>query len=150
VFYRRTASDVVRLTYMSATTVPLWPPSVSAAPARRGLWTPPAVESIDGRAILGTIERSGGYVRLPDISQQIGWTRTGRQYAIREGLLEAEQVRNARGKPYRLTSDEAATLLLAAMLALAAGVAIAVMLRGVKGAGVTGAAAAAAIRNMPA
>ena len=133
---------------MSATRTPAWPPSALAAPARRGMTAPPVVESIDARAILGKIEQSP-YVRLPDISKQIGWTRTGRQYAIREGLLEAEPM-GGRGNPYRLTRDEACKLLYAALLALAAGVAIAVMLRAVKGTGVTGAAAAAAIRNMPA
>jgi hypothetical protein len=89
-------------------------------------------------------------VRLRDLSSLIGWTETGQRYAVRTGLLEAEKVRNAPGQPYRITSDEACTLLLAALLALAAGVAIAVMLRGVKGAGLTGDAAAATIRSMSA
>ena len=118
----------------------------TAAPARRSGFRAPPVTSFDGRAILEQIERDK-WVGLRDFSERIGWTDTGRRYAIREGLLEAEKVRNAPGQPYRITRDEACTLLFAAMLALAAGVAIAVMLRGVKGAGLTGGAAAAAIRS---
>ena len=114
------------------------------APARRGLTAPPVVGRIDGKAILSEIGDKQ-YVRLRDLSPRIGWTGTGQGYAIRTGLLEAEKVHNAPGQPYRITKDEACTLLLAAMLALAAGVAIAVMLRGCKAAGLTGAAAATAI-----
>ena len=120
----------------------------AAAPLRRGLWSPPVVGKINGPAILGEIGNSP-YVRLRDLSPRIGWTPTGQKYAIREGLLEAEHTRGPRSS-YLITKDEACTLLLAAMLALAAGVAIAVMLRSCKGAGITGAAAAAAIRNMTA
>lgn len=121
--------------------------AAAAVPLRRGLWSPPVVD-FSARAILSDIDQCP-YVRLRDISPRIGWTPTGQKYAIREGLLEAEQVRGP-GSPYLITKDEACMLLLAAALALAAGMAIAVMLRSVKGAGITAAAAAAAIRNMPA
>jgi hypothetical protein len=123
--------------------------TATSAPARRsGFFAPPTVP-IDGPTVLEQLEHDD-YVWLREFSERIGWTDQGRRYAVREGLLEAEKIRNAPGQPYRITSDEACTLLLAALLALAAGVAIAVMLRGVKGAGLTGDAAAAVIRNMSA
>jgi hypothetical protein len=77
-------------------------------------------------------------VKLADLSRTIGWDRASQSHAIREGLLDAKQARPGPGNPYSVTRDDAITLLLAALLAVAAGVAIAAMLRGLKAQGVTG------------
>jgi hypothetical protein len=117
----------------------------TAVRPRRGLRTPPVGGPIDREAILSEIDQAE-QVRLRDLSRQVGWTQTGQKYAIRKGLLAAEPAE--RGRAYVVSRDEAYTLLLAALLAFAAGVAIAAMLRALKGAGLEGAAAADAIRNM--
>jgi hypothetical protein len=99
-------------------------------------------------AILRDIEQADAdRVRLYTISRRIGWDKAEQSRAISAGLLEVQGL-GGRGNPYTVTQDEARTLLLAAVLAAAAGVAIAAMLRGVKGAGLTGPAAAAVVRQI--
>jgi hypothetical protein len=104
--------------------------------------------TFDVAAILRDLERAEAErVQLADLSRRIGWSYAQQSKAISSGALEAERDLSDRRHPYLITRDEATTLLLAAVLALAAGVAIAAMLRGVKGAGLVGPAAAAALRS---
>lgn len=118
------------------------------APKRFGVLTPPRTDGpLNVAAILADIEQRE-FVPLPVLGAQIGMGSGARKYAISQGLIEANK-RPSRSGGYTVSCDEAATLLLAAVLAIAAGVAIAVMLRGVKGAGMTGAAASAALHAMP-
>jgi hypothetical protein len=103
--------------------------------------------TIDAAAILRDLERvQAERVRLVDLSRRIGWSEVQQSKAIRAGLLEAERdATEPRTRPYTITRDEALTLLLAAVLALLAGAAIAAALRGVKSAGLTGPVAAEAL-----
>jgi hypothetical protein len=81
-------------------------------------------------------------IQLADLSRRIGWSYAQQSKAISTGALEAERLETDRRYPYVITQDEALTLLLAAVLAVAAGIAIVAALRGLKGAGVTGQLAA--------
>lgn len=89
------------------------------------------------------------FTSLPRLGDQIGMGEQSRKYAIREGLIKPEPL-GKRCDGYKVNRDEALTLLLAAALAIAAGVAIAVMLRGMRNSGLTGAAAETALRAMTA
>jgi hypothetical protein len=105
--------------------------------------------TIDAAAILRDIDQAEAErVRLADLSRAIGWSRAQQSKAIAAGLLEAEPG-SGPGHPYTVSKDEARTLLLAAILAIAAGVAIAIMLRGVKGAGLSGDLTEALLANTP-
>jgi hypothetical protein len=113
----------------------------------RGVFVPPRIDGpLDVAAILADIERRE-FMPLPELGAKIGLGEQARKHAIHEGLIDANK-RPSRLGGYTVSRDEAITLLLAAALAIAAGVAIATMLRGIKGAGVTGAAAAAALQAM--
>jgi hypothetical protein len=104
----------------------------------RGVFKPPGVDSLDVAAILAEME-GREFVELPALGEKIGMDHKARQHAIREGLITPEAKRGANGRKL-VSADEAMTLILCAALALAAGIAIAVMLRGVKGAGLNVAA----------
>lgn len=104
------------------------------------------MSALDIPAILADIE-AREFVSLPALGAKIGMGDQSRKFAIREGLIRPEPL-EYRGMGYTVKRDEALTLLLAAALAIAAGVAIAVMLRGVKQTGLTGEAAASALRTM--
>lgn len=67
-----------------------------ASARRAGLWSPPVVDAIDSRAILGDIE-GREYVPLHDFAQRIGWTDTGQKYAVRAGLITPERIPHAAG-----------------------------------------------------
>jgi hypothetical protein len=107
----------------------------------------PKVDALPLAKILADIE-GREVVSLPELGARIGMGEQSRKYAIRAGLITPTAPVVNRREGYKITRDEAFTLLLAAALAVAAGVAIAVMLRGCKSAGLTGAAAASALRNM--
>lgn len=105
-----------------------------------------STSAIDAAAILHDLERADAErVRLADLSRRIGWDKSLQSRALAEGLLEAERG-PGRGHPYTITRDDALTLLLAALVAIAAGVAIGSALRGLKGTGVTGDLAAEVLR----
>jgi hypothetical protein len=89
-------------------------------------------------AILRDLEQAEAErIKLADLSRRIGWDKASQSHAVTEGLLDARRL-GGPGNPYGITRDDAITLLLAALLAVAAGVAIAAMLRGLKAQGVTG------------
>ena len=102
--------------------------------------------TFDAAAILRDLEQADAErVPLVKIARPIGWDASSQSHAIAEGLLDARRL-GGRGNPYGITRDDAITLLLAAVLAVAAGIAIAAALRGLKGAGVTGQLAADVLR----
>lgn len=120
---------------------------------RRGLAAPPILDSPpDVSRILAQIEQRE-FIPLAPLAEQLGISEQTRQRAIREGLIETAPVKapDCRGhlRVRQVERDEALSLLLAAVLAFAAGVAVVVMIKAVKGAGLSGAAAAATLANMP-
>lgn len=97
-------------------------------------------------AILRDLEQAeADRIKLADLSRAIGWDKWSQSQAVNEGLLDARRL-GGQGNPYGITRDDAIMLLLAAVLAFAAGVAIGSMLRGVKGAGMTSDLAAEVLR----
>jgi hypothetical protein len=115
---------------------------------RHGMFTAPKVDALHVAEVLAEIE-AREFVSLPALGKQLGMGEQARKYAIREGLINPEPLDiSKRYEGYKVNRDEAFTLLLAAALAIAAGVAIAVMLRGVKGSGLTGGAAETVLRTM--
>jgi hypothetical protein len=113
---------------------------------RHGVLAAPKVDALPVAAVIAEIE-AAEFHSLPALGAQFGLGDQARKYLVREGLIQPEPLKS-RHEGYRVNRDEAFTLLLAAALAIAAGVAIAVMLRGVKGAGLTGAAAEGVLRSM--
>jgi hypothetical protein len=122
----------------------------NTAPTARkpGPFTAPLFDQARASAILAEIEQAkqAERMRLADLSRALGITPKSQNHLIATGLLDAERL-GGRGNPYAISTDEARTLLLAVVLAVAAGVAISIMLRGVKDAGLVGPAAAAALRS---
>jgi hypothetical protein len=106
---------------------------------------PPKVDAIDVAAVLAELE-GRSVVSLPVLGERIGLDKQARAYAIREGLIETVPRPGTHGA-YSVTADEARRLVLAAVLAIGAGVALAIMLRGVKGAGLSGEAVLAALEG---
>ena len=97
------------------------------------------LEPFDGRELIG----------LPELGDRLGETlgvgmsRTVREYAVRHGVIIPVPQRGPNGR-YQLTPDEATRVVLAAMVAAAAGIAIVTALRGLQG--LPSAALTAAIR----
>lgn len=118
------------------------------APAtpRHGVFAPPKVDDLHVPDLLAEIE-AREFTSLPELGAKIGMGNQSRKYAIRVGLIEPEPLKS-RQHGYEVSRNEALTLLLAAALAIAAGVAIAVILRGLKETGLTGDVASAALRAM--
>lgn len=83
-------------------------------------------------------------IPLPLIRERIGWTRDAQWLAVKQGAIRPVEKRGKAGC-YQVTRDDAVMILLAAALALAAGVAVIVMLRGLQGAGLDASALASAV-----
>jgi hypothetical protein len=115
--------------------------NVATAARKSGPFAAPLFDPASAAAILRDIDQGAERVRLAALSPRLGLTPKAQNTMIREHLLAAERL-GGRGNPYAITRDDARTLLLAALLAVAAGVAIAVMFRGLINAGVTGKTAA--------
>lgn len=90
------------------------------------------------------------------IRDRIGWNREQQSYAVRSGVIRpVEKVpgpvagrqprKYAGGRGYQVTRDDAIEILIAAALALAAGVAVVVMLRAIRDAGLDASALAQAV-----
>lgn len=120
---------------------------VARASLQRGPLVAPKIDGpLDVAGILAEIE-GREYMRFPELGRQIGLGPGQRAHVIREGLVTVIPCeRKSAGN--KVARDEALTLLLAAALAVAAGVAIAVMLRGVRETGLTGESAASVLRTM--
>lgn len=73
-------------------------------------------------------------IPLPLIRDRIGWTRDTQHDAISAGVIRPVEKRGKAGC-YQVTRDDAVTILIAAALAIAAGVAVIVMLRAIQGSG---------------
>lgn len=73
-------------------------------------------------------------IPLPLIRDRIGWTRDTQHDAISQGVIRPVEKRGKAGC-YQVTRDDAVEILVAAALALSAGVAVVAMLRAIQGAG---------------
>ena len=112
----------------------------------RGAHVPPKVDALHVAEVLAEIE-GREFHSLPRLGETLGLGEQARKHLVREGLIHPEPlVKRCDG--YKVNRDEAITLLFAAALALAAGVAIAVMLRGIKESGLPVSIAETALRSM--
>jgi hypothetical protein len=94
-------------------------------------------------------EREHERVPLREVGERVGMDRAARSYAVKQGVIRPAG-RAGMGGGYVVTRDDALLIVVAALVAAAAGIAIVTALRGLVGAGLKGAAAADAIRNMTA
>lgn len=83
-------------------------------------------------------------IPLPVVRELAGWDRDAQSDAVKEGLIRPIDQRG-KANCYQVTRDDAALILVAAVLAFAAGVAVIAMLRGLQGAGLDAAALARAV-----
>jgi hypothetical protein len=83
-------------------------------------------------------------IPLPLIRERVGWSRDQQSDAVLQGAIRPIEKRGKAGC-YQVTRDDAVLILIAAALALAAGVAVIVMLRGIQGAGLSTSALASAV-----
>lgn len=83
-------------------------------------------------------------IPLPLIRDRIGWTRDAQSLAVKQGAIRPIEKRGKDGC-YQVTRDDAVMILVAAALALAAGVAVVVMIRAIQGAGLDATALASAM-----
>jgi len=83
-------------------------------------------------------------IPLPLIRERVGWSRDQQSDAVLQGAIRPVAKRGKAGC-YQVTRDDAVMILVAAALALAAGVAVVIMLRGIQGAGLDPVALASAM-----
>lgn len=83
-------------------------------------------------------------IPLAVLRELIGWDRQAQRYAVQAGLIRPLPRRGAHGG-YRVTRDDAITILAAAALAPGAGVAVVTMLRTIQAAGISAPALANAV-----
>ena len=83
-------------------------------------------------------------IPLPFVRDRIGWSREQQSYAVRSGVIHPVG-RAGIGGGFTVTRDDAVMILVAAALALAAGVAVVVMIRAIQGAGLNAQALAQAV-----
>lgn len=82
-------------------------------------------------------------IPLPFVRDRIGWTRDQQSYAVESGVIHPIDKRGKAGC-YQVTRDDAVTILIAAALAFAAGVAVVIMIRAIQGSGLNAQALAQA------
>lgn len=73
-------------------------------------------------------------IPLPLIRDRIGWSRDAQCHAVKSGVIRPVEKRGPAGC-YQVTRADAVEILIAAALAFAAGMAVVVMLRAIRGAG---------------
>jgi hypothetical protein len=83
-------------------------------------------------------------VPLPLVRDRIGWNREQQSYAVRSGVIRPVSKRGRAGC-YQVTRDDAVLILIAAAIALAAGVAVVAMIRAIQEAGLDASALAQAV-----
>lgn len=83
-------------------------------------------------------------IPLPIIRDRIGWTRDQQSYAVETGAIRPIDKRGKAGC-YQVTRDDAVMILIAAAIALAAGVAVVMVIRGIRDAGLNAPALAQAV-----
>jgi hypothetical protein len=98
----------------------------------------------DSYAPLLDLYRSRERVSLAEVGEAVGMDRSARSRAVKDGSVHPVG-RAGLGGGYVITRDDALLIVVAAMIAVAAGIAVATALRGLAGSGLSGAALAAAI-----
>jgi hypothetical protein len=83
-------------------------------------------------------------IPLPVIRDRIGWDRATQSYAVRSGVIRPVPERGKAGC-YQVTRDDAIQILVAAALALAAGIAVVAMIRAIQESGLSAPALAQAM-----
>jgi hypothetical protein len=83
-------------------------------------------------------------IRQRIVQERIPWTRDAQALAVRQGTIHPVEKLGKAGC-YQVTRDDAVMILVAAALALAAGVAVVIMLRAIQGAGLDAQALARAM-----
>jgi hypothetical protein len=83
-------------------------------------------------------------IPLPFVRDRIGWTRDQQSYAVESGAIRPVDKRGKAGC-YQVTREDAVLILIAASLALAAGVAVVMMIRAIREAGLNTSALAQAV-----
>lgn len=83
-------------------------------------------------------------IPLPLIRDRVGWNREQQHHAVKLGVIRPVEKRGPAGC-YQVTRDDAVMILVAAALALAAGIAVVAMLRAIQGAGLNASALAEAM-----
>lgn len=73
-------------------------------------------------------------IPLPFVRDRIGWTRDQQSYAVEAGVIHPISKRGKAGC-YQVTREDAAFILVAAAVAIAAGVAVVAILRAIQDAG---------------
>lgn len=116
---------------------------------RHGVLSAPKVDAIDVPALLELIG-DRDVISYPELGKALGLGEQPRKYLIRHRLITpvAPLAAAKRSGGYQISHDEAVTLILAAVLAVAGGVAVSVTLRSLKRSGLVGDAAERALRTM--
>ncbi len=100
--------------------------------------------SVTAAELLADLPEAGEVIPLPAISKRIGWNYVNQHYAINAGMIRPLEKRGPHGA-YQVDREQAVMIMLAASIALACGVAIVVILRGMQGAGLDASALAQAV-----
>jgi hypothetical protein len=74
----------------------------------------------------------GDTIPLPEVSRRVGWDPATQVRAIKDGLVETTGLPPAGKRGWQVTRQEALTILAAAALAFAMGLAVVSVLRGIK------------------
>jgi hypothetical protein len=88
----------------------------------------------------------GEAIPMPWVRERVGWSLEDQSYAVRSGLIQPLP-KYGPHRSYQVTRDEAALILVAFLLARAAGVAIVAMIRALKRTGIDPAALARAMKT---
>jgi hypothetical protein len=83
-------------------------------------------------------------IPLPLVRDRIGWSIRQQSYAVRAGVIRPVSQRGRAGC-YQVARDDAVLILVAAAIALAAGVAVVAMIRAIQEAGLDASALARAV-----
>jgi hypothetical protein len=77
----------------------------------------------------------GEAIPLPWVRERVGWSYREQSYAVQSGAIRPLPRKGPHGG-YRVTRDDAILILVASLLAAAAGVAIVAMIRALQGTGI--------------
>lgn len=89
--------------------------------------------SITAAELLAELPETGEAIPLPVIAKRIGWNKVQQHYAIQAGVIRPLEKRGPHGA-FQVDRDQAVGILIAYAVALAAGLAVVTILRGLQGA----------------
>ncbi len=88
----------------------------------------------------------GEAIPLPWIRDRVGWSRDAQSYAVKAGVIRPLPGHGPH-RSYQVSRADAVEILIAAALAVAAGIAVVAMLRAIQGAGLNAEALASAVKT---